>query len=1203
MKSFMVSLFGLVLSVSVGAEPLLKGRVWLASGQPAAGVHVRLFDLTDLRRSVGTTTDEAGYFALPLATVGGPALPQGFALGQNYPNPFNPSTIIPYQLPDATHVRLEVFNLLGQRLATLVDGERPAGAHTAHWDATDAAGRAVGAGVFIYRLSGGGHTVSRRMVLIDGQAGLPAGGSGSRPPAAGGVKTEGSVYGLTVAGTGLIAYVDPAFRVGTDPVNLVLEQSGGPARMKVATGGILGDVNNDSQVDEFDVLYVALYSKDPSITLPNNGDISLGDVNGDGTVDLADGLLLALYKVNPSDPTLPPGIGQPVDGGGDDHGDSPSSATALAVGSSRSGQIETGGDVDYFRVQVSASGELTVQTTGSLDTKGQLEDSAGTVLASNDDGGDGLNFRITHTVSVGTYYLKVEGYDASTTGSYTIHASGPGGGGPDLIVASASVSDPTLTPGQSFTLHATVRNQGTAAAAATTVHYYQSPDATVTADDAPVGTDPVSGLSADHTSAVSIALTAPSSAGTYYYGACVQSVSGESNTDNNCSTGVQVTVVGGDRTVNIADANLRAVIAGSLGKAPNAPITEGEMATLTSLEAVGKGIRNLAGLEFATNLTWLLLHGNSIADVSPLAGLTNLTTLWLHGNSIADVSPLAGLTRLGSLSLGSNSIADVSPLAGLTNLTTLWLHTNSIADVSPLAGLTRLEYLYLSSNSIADVSPLAGLTNLTTLWLSSNSIADVSPLAGLTRLEYLPLNANNIADVSPLAGLTNLTRLGLSSNSIADVSPLAGLTNLTTLWLHTNSIADVSPLAGLTNLTWLFLHGNSIADVSPLAGLTRLEYLDLRANNIADVSPLAGLTRLEYLDLESNIIADVSPLVSLTNLTWLDLRGNPLSVASINVHIAALVSHGTTVHFESFRQSDYDIELVYLDPFTEFQKRVVEYAARRWMSIIREDLEDITFVGGTSGRCFDRSFNISRGDRIDDLRIYVSFLPDEVSDRIVGIAYPLIWERRSYKNRIGCIGLRPNKPSSLREVALHEMGHLFGVARSDWEFFGFLQDRLGNTHMNGPRTITAFNRLGGRNYPGPKVPVQRRIASHWRDSVFQTELMISGVTGRGWLSAITIQALADVGYRVDATQADPYILPSAAQTTAEITSIASWDDRLKGDLDLDLSTHAHAEPNLCGVGIVDEALELLSGINEAPKYVSGEEGDIIILDHLDHLDH
>ena len=60
-------------------------------------------------------------------------------------------------------------------------------------------------------------------------------------------------------------------------------------------------------VDSFDALYVLLYSEDSSITLPNNGDISLGDVNGDGQVDLADAVLLATYSVNPSDPSLPPG--------------------------------------------------------------------------------------------------------------------------------------------------------------------------------------------------------------------------------------------------------------------------------------------------------------------------------------------------------------------------------------------------------------------------------------------------------------------------------------------------------------------------------------------------------------------------------------------------------------------------------------------------------------------------------------------------------------------------------------------------------------------------------------------------------------------------------------------------------------------------------------------------------------------------------
>ena len=116
--------------------------------------------------------------------------------------------------------------------------------------------------------------------------------------------------------------------------------------------------------------------------------------------------------------------------------------------------------------------------------------------------------------------------------------------GTDLVVR-ASVSDNTLTPMQSFTLSVTVRNQGTEQAAATTLRYYRSDDATVSTNDTEVGTDGVGSLSAGDTSAESISLNAPSSTGTYYYGACVDPVSGESNSDNNCSSGVSVTVSGG----------------------------------------------------------------------------------------------------------------------------------------------------------------------------------------------------------------------------------------------------------------------------------------------------------------------------------------------------------------------------------------------------------------------------------------------------------------------------------------------------------------------------------------------------------------------------------------------------------------------------------------------------------------------------------
>ena len=115
---------------------------------------------------------------------------------------------------------------------------------------------------------------------------------------------------------------------------------------------------------------------------------------------------------------------------------------------------------------------------------------------------------------------------------------------PDLVVQSASASNVSPGPGDSFTFSATVRNQGAGQAAATTLRYYRSADATITTGDTQVGTDAVSALAASSTSNQSISLTAPSTAGTYHYGACVETVSGESGTGNNCSSAVRVTVAG-----------------------------------------------------------------------------------------------------------------------------------------------------------------------------------------------------------------------------------------------------------------------------------------------------------------------------------------------------------------------------------------------------------------------------------------------------------------------------------------------------------------------------------------------------------------------------------------------------------------------------------------------------------------------------------
>ena len=292
------------------------------------------------------------------------------------------------------------------------------------------------------------------------------------------------------------------------------------------------------------------------------------------------------------------------------------------------------------------------------------------------------------------------------------------------------------------------------------------------------------------------------------------------------------------------DPALRAVVESALGIAPGGSISAENLATLTTLDGSRQGIRDLTGLELATNLVELQLWRNEIHDVSPLSNLKQLVTLRLFDNRIDDITLLSGLTALESLQLQSNAIEDVSPLSELTGVGSLWLGNNTISDLSPLAGLTELWSLNLSDNAISDLSPLAGLEGLRGLYVGGNDVT-------LDEIRALPY-------------YRDLKALGVRSMGIEDLSVLWELKKPRNLELRFNRVSDVSPLSAFTGLVVVDLIGNVVADIAPL------------------------VERSIWEDEENSI-----------EFAILQLGSNPLNDVTINDHIPTLRSWGMNVSFNA----------------------------------------------------------------------------------------------------------------------------------------------------------------------------------------------------------------------------------------------------------------------------------------------------------------
>ena len=135
------------------------------------------------------------------------------------------------------------------------------------------------------------------------------------------------------------------------------------------------------------------------------------------------------------------------------------------------------------------------------------------------------------------------------------------------------------------------------------------------------------------------------------------------------------------------------------------PLTQSDVANISTIEGKRKGIRDLTGLEHCLSLALLDLEQNEIRDLRPLRDLANLQSLNVSKNQIDTLEPLRSLTGLQYVQLDQNRVKDLRPLAGLQKIRSLYLSHNRVEDLSPLAALTDVWSLYLNDNRLSDLRP------------------------------------------------------------------------------------------------------------------------------------------------------------------------------------------------------------------------------------------------------------------------------------------------------------------------------------------------------------------------------------------------------------------------------------------------------------------------------------------------------------------
>ena len=522
---------------------------------------------------------------------------------------------------------------------------------------------------------------------------------------------------------------------------------------------------------------------------------------------------------------------------------------------------------------------------------------------------------------------------------------------PDLIVQTIAADKTTLETGESFEIQARLWNRGTAVSGATTLRYYLSTDDTISLSDTEVDSDRVHALSSRGASAVrrrsdlSQTLTAPDTPGVHYYGVCIDAVPDESDTTNNCSEAIAITVeapppapamsadpmliprpedpdllISADRVdrstikqgwgvrlhITLENRGMRAAPATTIRfyRSTDATISPEADTELRAVPVGGLG----PGKSYTT---WALLpspfavgmyyYGACLDAVESEFDTTNNCsdtieiTVERHGTGTPTLIPVG---TIRGYALGVRILPVVLDVSGyfLGKVERYTANSSETSVVTVSMSGTEVA-LTAVGEGYATVTILASSGDLAAKQTFSVSVGgtatpehilpdpDLSPEVSIqdANLRAAVRSTLGLAEGVPITQqkMQGLIRLSAYQRGIADLSGLEHATNLTFLTLSNNTISDISAVSGLTNLTHLDLLTNSVSNISAVSGLTNLIQLDLRNNSISDISAVSRLTNLRSLSLNYNTISDISALSGLTNLTSLALSNTGISDISV----------------------------------------------------------------------------------------------------------------------------------------------------------------------------------------------------------------------------------------------------------------------------------------------------------------------------------